>query len=188
MRFESRFPGVQIETRPSLALQALEALGRHEIDVAILPAPFPPIEALRYMPLGELEIMVALPDQHRLARLDAIPRGELLHEPILVWPRSVNPTLIDHFRRSLFGESGHPCFVEIFDFADNSRLQQVAQGRGIAMVLAPTAWERFPDIVFRRIEDPAPTMEIGLAWFDLHVSSFVPSFVDLAGELSRARD
>jgi DNA-binding transcriptional LysR family regulator len=78
--------------------------------------------------------------------------------------------------------------VEISDFADASRLQHVAQGRGVAMVLAPTAQEHFPDIVFRRIEDPAPMMEVGLAWFDLHVSSFVPSFVELAREHSRARD
>jgi DNA-binding transcriptional LysR family regulator len=187
-RFESRFPEVQLENRPSLALQALAALGRHEIDVAILPAPFPPIEDLRYMALDELEILVALPCQHRLAQLDTIPRGELLHEPILVWPRSVNPTLIDHFRRSLFGDSGHPPFVEISDFTDASRLQHVAQGRGLAMVLAPTAREHFPDVVFRRVEDPAPMMEVGLAWFDLHVSSLVPSFVDLARELSRSRD
>ena len=88
----------------------------------------------------------------------------------------------------MFGASGHPPFVEISDFPEASRMQHVTQGRGVAMVLAPTAQEHFPDVVFRRIADPAPTMEVGLAWFDLHVSSFVPSFIDLARELSSARE
>src|SRR5207244_3641630 len=65
---------------------------------------------------------------------------------------------------------------------DASRLQQVAKGRGVTMVLASAVPDHVPDVVVRRIEDPVPMMEIGLAWFDIHVSPFVPSFVDLARE------
>ena len=52
------------------------------------------------------------------------------------------------------------------------------------MVLASAVPDHVQGIVLRRIEDPVPMMEMGLAWFDVHPSPFVPSFVDLAQELS----
>lgn len=186
-RFESRYPEVRLEPRPSLALQALEALGTRVVDVAIVPAPIPLIKDVRYLRLGEIEILVALSHEHRLARLDRIPRAELSHETVLEWPRTLNPTLIDHLNRSLLGETSPPGLVEISEMTDASRLQHVAQGRGITMVLASAVPDHFPDVVFRRIEDPVPVMEMGLAWFDVHLSPFVPSFVDLARELSNSR-
>src|SRR5438093_1899400 len=183
-RFESRFPEVQMEPRPSLALQALEALGRRVVDVAIVPAPIPLIKDVRYLRLGEIEILVALPSEHRLARLDRIPREELSGETVLDWPRSVNPTLVDHLRRSLFGETLPPGVVEIPEMTDASRLHRVARGSGVSMVLASAVPDHVPGIVVRRMEAPVPTMEMGLTWFDVHVSPFVPSFVAVARELS----
>jgi DNA-binding transcriptional LysR family regulator len=183
-RFEFRHPEVQLETRPSLALQALEALGRRVVDVAIVPAPMPLLNDVRYLRLGEIEILVALPDRHRLARLDRIPRGELSHETVFSWPRSVNPTLIDHLRRLLFGETSPPGLVEISEMTDAARLHHIVQGRGVTMMAASAVPVHIPGIAFRRIEDPVPMMEMGLAWFDVHLSPFVPSFVDLARELS----
>jgi DNA-binding transcriptional LysR family regulator len=186
-RFVSRYPEVQVETRASLALQTLEALARRVVDVAIVPAPIPPMSDVRYLRLGEIEILAAVSSEHRLARLDRIPRRELLQERIFDWPRSVNPTLIDHFRRSLFGETTPPGLVEISEMTD-SRLHYVAEGRGVTMVLASAVPDHVPDIVVRRIGDPVPVMEMGLAWFDIHVSPFVLSFVDLAREASSSRN
>jgi len=180
--FEARFPEVRLETRPSLALQALEALSRRVVDVAMVPAPFPPMKDVRYLRLGDAEILVALPNGHRLAPMERIPRSELLEETLIAWPRTVNPTLIDHLHRSVFGDIGHPRSVEVDELTDSARLQLVAEGRGIAMVVSPTAAEHIQGIVLRRFEDPPPSMEMGLVWYDLHASPFVPAFVDLARE------
>lgn len=181
--FETRFPDVQLETRPGLAAQTLEALTRRVIDVAFLPAPFEPIEGMRYLRLGGIEILVAVPEGHRLAALDRIPRSELLHEPFLDWPRRLNPTLIDHLHRQLFDGGEHPDSIEVPDVSDVIRLQLVLEGKGIAVVVPARIPERTPGIVFRRLEDPVPVLELALAWFDLHASPFVPRFVALAREL-----
>jgi DNA-binding transcriptional LysR family regulator len=182
--FEAHFPEVRLETRPGLALQSLDALSRRVVDVAIVPAPIPPMKDVRYLRLGEAEIFVALPEGHRLAPMERIPRSELLEETFFAWPRRVNPTLIDHLHHSIFGETGHPGSVEVDELTNSDRLQLVAEGKGIVMVVGATAAEHAQGVVFRRFEDPPPSLETGLAWFDLHASPFVPAFVDLARELS----
>ena len=107
-----------------------------------------------------------------------------MQETLLDWPRSVNPTLIEHLHRLLFGETERPCAVEVAEITDSARLQLVVEGRGVAMVLASTMPEHVPGIAFRRFEDPVPMIEVGLVWFDVHVSPFVPAFIDLARDLS----
>jgi len=139
---------------------------------------------VRYLRLGEVEIMMALPEGHRLALMERIPRAELADEPLVAWPRNVNPTLIDHLHRSVFGRTMHPRSVEVDELTDGARMQLVAEGKGIAIGVGLTTAEHVNGVVFRRFEDPAPTMETGLAWFDVHASPFVPAFVDLARELS----
>src|SRR5205807_10058196 len=119
--------------------------------------PLPPMKDVRDLRLGEVEILVAVSRRGRLAGFERIPRAELSHETVLDWPRSLNPTLIDHFRRSLFEGASPPEIVEISDMTDASRLHHVAEGKGIAMVLASTVPELAPGVVVRRFEDPVPT-------------------------------
>jgi hypothetical protein len=96
----------------------------------------------------------------------------------------MNPTLIDHIHRLLFGEDGHPNVVEVADVTEVSRLLLVAQGKGIAVALFPQLAElEIPKVVLRRLKE-APTLEYGLAWYEVNASAFVPAFLEVARELA----
>jgi DNA-binding transcriptional LysR family regulator len=183
--FQARNPAIEVQISPGFVARNIEALIRRTLDVAFVLAPFEsPQQGLRYLQLGKVELLAALPAGHRLARLERIPRAELMREPFLDWARRVNPTLIDHLHRLLFGEMEHPRSIEVADVVDSSRLMLVAEGEGIAVVLHPSLAElHIPSIVFRPLAEPAH-LDHGMAWLDILPSPIVPAFVDLARELA----
>jgi DNA-binding transcriptional LysR family regulator len=182
--FQARNPEVQVEFHPGYVPHNVEALSRHALDVSIVLVPFDHAESMRYLRLGSVELFVAVPEGHRLAGVETIALSELLNEPFLDWPRSMNPTLIDHIHRLLFGEMGHPNAVEVADVTEVSRLLLVAEGKGIAVALFPQLAElEIPKVVLRRLKE-APTLEYGLAWYEVNASAFVPAFLEVARELA----
>jgi len=183
--FRDRHPDVEIEIHAGLAPQQLEALSARSLDVALLLSPFKTVDpAPRYLELTRLELLIALPQSHRLAGRRSISRAELLREPFLDWPRTVNPTLIDHIRRSLFGAFEHPRAVEISELVEGRRLQHVAKGRGIAASVLPPDGERdVPGVTFCHLEEPPPIVGFGVAWIGTQPSPFVAPFLDVAREL-----
>ena len=179
-----RLVDVDLQIQLDTTRNNVAALNRRVLDVAFSYVPFGSEETPRYVRLGSGEILLAVPARHRFASTDRIARAELAEEPILIGPRSINPTLADHVGRSLFGQTVPPRPVDLPDVG-STRFQLVADGVGIAPVLVPI--ERLlpiPGIVYRRVEDPAPVLEYGLLWFDDHVSPGLPAFLDLAREVA----
>jgi DNA-binding transcriptional LysR family regulator len=182
--FQARNPKVGVEVHPGFVDQTMEALFRHALDVAIVIAPFTDAESFRYLPLGSVELLAAIPAGHPLASFDRIPRSALLREPFLDWPRTMNPPLVDHLRQSLFGRSDHPQGVEVADVTEANRLLLVADGRGLAVPLFPSLAElKIPGVVFKPLAHPA-SLEYGIAWLDVHVSPVARAFVDIAREIA----
>lgn len=186
-QFQVRRPDVQIEIHPGYIQHNVQQMARRTLDAAIVLVPFERPDAMRYQSLGTAELLAALPEDHRMAQLDTIPRSELLNEPFLDWPRSMDPILIDHLHRTLFGRLAHPHAIELPDVMEVSRLLAVAEGRGVTVALFPSVANLgIPKVTFRPI-DPPLTLEYGIAWFDNNASPFVPTFVELAGELAEDR-
>jgi DNA-binding transcriptional LysR family regulator len=184
--FRARNPEVAVQIHPGTVPQSIQALFRHAVDVAIVLAPFAFAETLRYLPLGSVELAAAIPAGHDLASLERIPRSGLLSAPFLDWPRSTNPPLVDHLRRSLFGPVDHPHRVEIPDVNEANRLLLVAEGRGIAVPLFPSLAElHIPRVVFRPLVEPT-SIEYGIAWLDVHASPVLPAFVDTARQVAES--
>jgi DNA-binding transcriptional LysR family regulator len=160
------------------------ALNRRALDVAFAYLPFESEKTPRFLRLGTIDLVLALPQHHRLSSADRIPRDELLKEPFLIGPRSINPPLFEHVHRSLIGRVDHPNAVEISDVG-TARFRLVAAGAGITPVALPTeSLLPITGVVYRRVEDPPPTIEYGLVWFDEHVSPALPAFLDLAREIT----
>ena len=154
------------------------------LDVAVAYLPFESPKTPRFLRLGTIELVLALPEHHRLSSAARVPRDELLKEPFLIGPRSINPPLFDQIHRSLVGRVDHPNAVEISDVG-TARFRLVAAGAGITPVALPTEMLLpIEGVVYRRVEDPAPTIEYGLVWFDEHASPALPAFLHLAREIT----
>ena len=178
-RFRERFPEVELSVVPGSGPQNLEALQRRDVDLAFVSFPFEPLEGLSLLPTGTLEIMIALSERHRLASKERISRRELLAEPFLTLSRTSDPTLMDHIHRSLFGDRAHPALIEMPDLNEATRLVRLAGSeRLVGLGLPAEAELRIPGLAHRRVEDPVPVLEYGLAWLDEHASAFAATFID----------
>jgi DNA-binding transcriptional LysR family regulator len=180
--YRERHPHVEVELHPGFSPQNLEALGLRRVDLAEVTLPFESAEPLNYLRLGWIEILVVIPEVHRLASLDRIPRGELFHQPFLTIPRSVNPPVVDHIHDVLFEGRREPRpLVEAMDMAAAARISKVAEdARLIGIGFGSEARLEAPGVVFRSFEEPTPRIEHGIVWFDAHASSLVDSFVGVA--------
>lgn len=183
--FQARHPEVAVEFHPALVPQSIGDLEGHRIDVAAIVTLLGVPHGAEYVKLGTVEPVVAIPAGYALAREERIAPKRLVGETLLDWPTAFNPPLIDQVHHILFGDERPDRTIEVADLSDASRLVRVAGGEGIAVIFCPSVAElTIEGVVFRRLEDPVPQLEYGIAWFDSAISPYVRPFVDVARELA----
>jgi DNA-binding transcriptional LysR family regulator len=180
----TRLSDVDLRIQLGAAAHNIAALERQEVDVVLAYVPFESRETPQYLRLASVELGLALPADHPLAGAGPIARRDIADEPILVGPRTANPPLADHVYRSLFGRPDPPNLVELNDV--RGRFRFVAEGAGITPIAMPTESRiSVPGVVFRTVEEPVPTIEHGLLWFDDRMTSSLSAFLELAREVSQ---
>ena len=92
--FEQRYSNVRLDIEEGMPMTLLERLCRHQIDVAIIPGPLQ-VEELDTLKLHTIENKLVIPDNHVLARLDAVPVERLMGQQIVCSPREAHPALFD---------------------------------------------------------------------------------------------
>jgi DNA-binding transcriptional LysR family regulator len=185
--FGDRFPDVEVELRPRLISELIDGISTFALDVAIVVFPFKSVDPPpRYQELGTYELMAAVPEGHRLATLERIPRSELLTETFIEGPRNINPDLYDHIHRILFGELEPPQRLEVADIEEARRLEHVAEGKGIGLTGVPPGVEHqaLPGVVFRPLEEDTPRLGYGIVWSGTHTSPLLESFIEVAREVA----
>ncbi len=184
--FEDRFPDVEVELRPRLISELIDGISTFALDVAVVIAPFKSVDPPpRYQQLGTYELVAAMPEGHRLAKLERVPRSELLTETFIEGPRNINPAMTDHIHRILFGELEPPSRLEVADIEETRRLEHVAEGKGICVSATTPGVERqaVPGIVFRPLDEDTPPIGYGVAWSATQTSPFVDAFLEVAREV-----
>jgi DNA-binding transcriptional LysR family regulator len=184
--FSARFPEVEVEIHPRLDPELIEGVSTHSLDVAVVLAPFRSVDPPpRYQQLSTFELLAIVPEGHRLTELDRVPRRELLQEQLLGWPRNINPEMIDHIHRILFGASDHPQMLYVPELEEARRHERVANGEGIGIAVLPPGMERrAPGVVFLHFEEPTPFINYGVAWSDTQSSPWMHEFLEVASEFA----
>ena len=184
--FGDRFPDVEVDLRPRRISELIDGISTHALDVAIVVAPFKSLDPPpRYQQLGTYELVAAVPEGHRLARLERVPRPELLTEPFIDAPRNINPEMSNHVHQILFGKL-HPQRLEVAELEDARRLELVAEGKGIGLTGTSPGVEHqaFPGVVFRPLDEDTPRISYGVAWSATQTSPFLDSFIEIAREVA----
>lgn len=93
-QFRDRYPDVQIELHELTTDRQLIWLREGRIDIGLIR---PPIvdRALNSQVIFQESLVVALPTNHHLARLDTIELSSLAAEPFILFPRQLAPGLYD---------------------------------------------------------------------------------------------
>ena len=143
------------------ALQVKDILaGRLSAGIVILPIK---VDGLSVEVLRRERLLLALPEDHRLARVEAIPFRALSRERFISIPASLEPTLNEHLQELGRGNGFVPEVIhEVAGIAE--ALELVSVGIGITLVrTSSAALFRARGVVFRECVEPL-TVEIGLAY------------------------
>ncbi len=167
--FATSRPGFRLEIVHMDTGQQLRALADRRIDVGVVRAATP-TEAVVVEPLVAEPLMLALPADHRLAAVEAVPPAVLADEPFVSWPRHLGADFFDIVVAFCRRNGFNPRVIAEGGDID-TQLALVAAGFGVS--LQPSFYAgALPDgVVFRPLEGTAPKVALQLAWRRDHAAA-----------------
>jgi DNA-binding transcriptional LysR family regulator len=179
-------PGLTLELYGSqLSHPGLERLRTGSLDAVVGRWDFLPKD-VRSLVVAEEQLLVAVPDDHRLAQAEVITAADVADEPWVVLPGGSGATL--SHRLNLLGNKGR--FVpRIVQTAVDSATQLllVDAGVGIALTFSGVR-ESIPAhaVVFRPLAPDLGDVEVRLAWRDADVNQALMSVLAVTEALHRS--
>ncbi|MFJ7213845.1 LysR family transcriptional regulator [Amycolatopsis sp. NPDC098790] len=177
--YRAAFPQVELALETGWTSLNLARLAAGEIDVGFVR---PPVVApgVEVAVVGSEEVLIAVPSGHALARRRGrLRRAWLAAEPVVFWPRENGPGQYDAISAQVWPAGVPPIVRE--EPEDEQLVRAVAEGAGIAAVPEHRARGlKRRGVVLRRLEDPVPVIDLGLAWRAGAVAPVVRGFIDLA--------
>ncbi|MCA3362020.1 MAG: LysR family transcriptional regulator [Roseomonas sp.] len=156
-------PEAAIGVREMDTAEALEALRRGEVDLALLRSDRDRAP-IKLRPLGEDRLAAALPEGHAiLSGPDPLPLAALAEAPMLMLPRAISPAYSDAMTAACHAAGFTPRVVREVGSA-MAQLGFVAAGLGVALVSEGMARLNPPGVAFRILAGPIRGVGVTLAW------------------------
>lgn len=178
--FRERFPGVEIELHEMKTSELIQSLRQRRVHVGLLRLPVRD-DLLSFEPILEERLVVALPEHHPLAENHHITFRDLAGEAFLLPPRQLAPGFYDQVA-GLCRRAGFSLRVG----AEASQLQTilnlVAAGMGVTLVTESVTQMGGRGVVFKCLPEPAPTIEIAVAWCRDDQSEVLHAFLQVVRE------
>jgi DNA-binding transcriptional LysR family regulator len=173
--FREHHPGVQLELIEATGDVQQSALERGDIDAGFMlhaPGVLPP--GLQRLLIASEALVVALPEQHPLARVPRLTLTLVLAEPLVIFPHRIVPSLHDAIM-ALYHAAG--CTPQVAQEAIQMQtiVNLVSAGLGLAWVPESVRQFQRDGVVYRAVADdkrhPIPTCETSLVWTTPHVAT-----------------
>ena len=181
--YRARFPDIELQLTMMMSEQQFEALEKSEIDAGFLFN-----RERSGMPLGSVNIarddhVLAMPSQHRLAAQPQLWLRDLDGE-MLIFPTATHNRI--HHGRLMAACYEGGLVPQVVQRSDNEEtlLNMVATGMGLALVNASCAERDYGEVVLRPIEDLSLPVSLDLAWREDRVTPALTGFVALVAELA----
>jgi DNA-binding transcriptional LysR family regulator len=179
---QSARPSSAIAVREMDTADAVEALRRGEVDLALLRLD-QDRHPIRLHSLGPDVLAAALPAAHPLAAgAGPLDLSALADEPMLVLPRAISPAYSDAMVAACRAAGFAPRAEREVGSA-MAQLGFVAAGLGVALVSAGMARLRPPGVAFRDLSGPIQAVGVALAWHAERESEVTRLALALAGGL-----
>ena len=140
----------------------VERLAAGELDISFLR---PPVEhaALRVEPMGAEPLVVALPQNHPLARLDAVPVERLESEAFITYPSHFR-SVVHHAVATTCAAHGFAPTVAMEVAETSTMISFVAADAGVALVPASAQLMSVGGAVYRPLRGSTQSVQMAMAW------------------------
>lgn len=185
--FGADMPGVALELVEATSDVQMQAFERGQIDAGLmLHAPGHAPAGLQCLDVGREPMVLALPAQHALARMDRLMLDAVLEQPLVIFPRRIMPSLHDAVM-DLYRRHGHVPRIAQQAIQMQTIVNLVWGGIGLAWVPASVMQFCRPGVVYREVVHACgtgrkpvalPTCETSLAWPADALSPALERFVE----------
>ncbi|MCL6454229.1 MAG: LysR family transcriptional regulator [Alicyclobacillus sp.] len=179
-QFQERHPQVELVLREMATPAQVEALLEGEIDLGFLrpPAAHP---ALDVRTVRRDQCVAVVPATHGLARHQAVRMEDLRDERLVLVSRSIWPGLYDSIA-DLSRAAGFQPQVRLEVTEVQTAVGLVAAGLGVSILPGSTQHVHTRDVRYLPMVDPAPEVEMALAWRRDNLSPALARFREVVRE------
>lgn len=182
--FRAQYPCIKTTLRNLVTTEQMQALHEGLIQVGILHPPL--LDASLHLEVIRREpLVVVLPTDHMLALQPQIALAQLREETFVMYPRAWNPGLFDQVT-SLCQHTGFSMRLGQEALGWESITSLVAANFGISLVPASSQLLRNAGVVYRPLQEAAPTFDLALAWLSGNASPVLQNFLHTARQLAQA--
>jgi DNA-binding transcriptional LysR family regulator len=190
LAFRARYPQVQFDLVEATGDVQLPALERGDVDAGFLlhsPGFAPP--GMQRLRVTHEALVLAIPEQHALARARVLPLDAVLAEPLVIFPRRIVPSLHDAIFALYHARARAPQVVQEA-IQMQTIVNLVAAGLGVAWVPDSVREFQRSGVVYRQLggrqAQGVPGCETSLVW-PASVNPALERFLAFAQQQLRAR-
>ena len=180
--FRERFGGVELELKELTSAQQVDALYADEIEVGLVRLPMR-APGIRFEPVLEERLVVALPSGHALEKRDLVSLEAIVDLPLIFFTRQLIPgfhaQIVELFQRV-------GAFPRVAQHAVHLQTIVGLVASGIGIAILPGSAERVSreGVVYRALDVPDATSWMGLAWIEGSESTLVKNFARTVREVA----
>ena len=177
--YTARHPAVTVNAVEGARAHLFAELESGALDIAIVSGDTDRRTAV-VLPLWADRIMLALPEQHRLAAHDVVYWTDLMGERFLLSCRDPGPEIQDLLTANLAAPGDRP-LVESHDVSRETILSMVGIGRGVSLLCEAGTGASYPGVVYREVREGNSPCWIGQSacWRENNANPALLRFVDL---------
>jgi DNA-binding transcriptional LysR family regulator len=186
--FRQEYPDVWLDERALDSAAQLAALHAGKLDVGLV---YPPLNAsddgLAVEPVPCQELILAIPDGHRLAQLEEVPLRELAGERFLMPPHRSCSQHYGYVSALCVAAGFKPeiAWLERSEpYSLRALLLMVAIGRGVTLLNMPGPWPAPAGVALRLLRLPHPAHRLAVASRRDDPSPVVLAFLKVARDLT----
>ncbi len=185
-RFLRRYPRVVVDLQNLAPWEKLSAVNDGSGTLALLLLPPPRTEHLRIEALYAEPFVAALPASSPLAARESVSLADLSREPFVAFARGVGPSVHDAVLAA-FRDAGVSVSIAYETTHLYTNLGLVAAGLGVTLLPSAVMNLERTGVVYRPLEPPAPSMDLGMIWRADDASPSLQRFADVVREVVAER-
>jgi DNA-binding transcriptional LysR family regulator len=184
--YKAARPGVQLALREMLSPEQSAALAAGTLDFGLLLPPVSEAAGLEHLVVQRERFVAALPARHRLAAARGpLAMSALAGESFVMVPRQIAPGLYD-IVSGLAARAGFSLNVAQEAIQMQTVVSLVSSGLGAAVVPGSIANLGRRGVVYRKLADRHPTLELWLAWRAGSAQGAAAEFITQARRLAKS--